>query len=78
MSDEPVVKIAHHVPISREMAMDYGLIPDTRPPYVPQRPPLRYLPRRAWWKIKHGISGAFHRIATAIDGDLHCEFDDDY
>lgn len=37
--------IATYVPVSNEMAMEYGLIPDTRPPrrlHPPPAPPLGY------------------------------------
>lgn len=40
-----VTKIAYTLPISREMAMDYGLIADDRPPYVPTR-----RERFRWWR----------------------------
>ncbi len=40
-----VVKFGHVLPISEDMAMDYGIIPDTRPPL----PPLPHRTRLHWW-----------------------------
>lgn len=40
-----VTKVSHTVPISEGMAMDYGLIPDTRPPVVISR-----RTRFRWWR----------------------------
>ena len=38
-------KVAMEVPLSTEMAMDYGLIPDTRPPVIISR-----RTRFRWWR----------------------------
>ncbi|MEV0616168.1 hypothetical protein AB0I81_22835 [Nonomuraea sp. NPDC050404] len=58
-----VRKMAAHVPISEEMAMDLGLIPDTRP--APPPPTLR---QRARAKVRGTIREARWRLAAKIGG----------
>ncbi|MGI5286623.1 hypothetical protein ACQEVF_25245 [Nonomuraea polychroma] len=64
MSDETfeVKKISFHMPISEELAMEYGLIPDTRPPV---RIPWR---RRIHWRIQEAIAHARLRLGARIAG----------
>jgi hypothetical protein len=64
MPDEfEVKKMSAHIPISEEMAMDLGLIPDTRP--VPP-PPTRRQRARAWARGK--VRDARWRLAAKIGG----------
>lgn len=63
MSEEfKVHKISHWVPISREMAMEYGLIPDTREPVVTPR-----RVRAKWW-IGDRVRKARHAVGFWIAG----------
>lgn len=48
--DFTVQKIGYTMPISAEVAMDHGLIPDTRPPAP--KPSLRRRLRWWWWDHK--------------------------
>lgn len=55
-------KVGAVVPISRELAMDYGLLPDTRPPH----PRLRWRTRLRWWWHDR-VHDARHALADRID-----------
>jgi len=65
MDEEPQVavqKFAAYIQVSEELAMDYGLIPDTRPP----PPPVPWR-RRLRWRVfelrERFARWAFRRIA---------------
>ncbi|MGP4092959.1 hypothetical protein [Nonomuraea sp. KM90] len=58
-----VKKMSAHIPISEEMAMDLGLIPDTRP--APP-PPTRRQRVRAW--VRGTIREVRWRVAAKIGG----------
>lgn len=59
MTDDPeftVHKAAGYMRISDELAMDYGLIPDTRPPvHIPWHRRLRWRLNDRWYQLRHRI-----------------------
>lgn len=66
-ADVTVVKAVAYLPISDELAMEYGLIPDTRPPYVPPRWPWR---TRLRWRIaglRERVAVNLYRLAAGHD-----------
>ena len=64
MSEDPIVqKIGHMIPISTEMAMLCGLIPDTRPP----APPPSRRTRFRWWR-QDLVRTSRMRLASWIAG----------
>lgn len=56
-------KLSACIEVSDELLMDYGAIPDTRPPY---RPPWR---TRLRWKTDRWRTRAARRAYKIIDGD---------
>lgn len=57
-----VRKFSAMVPMSEELAMERGLIPDTRPPvHIPWR-------RRARWRVREAIAQARLRLGARIAG----------
>ena len=63
--DEPLIvhKMTYSMPISEDLAMEYGLIPDTRP--APTPPTRR---QRARWKVRQTIWEFRWRLAAWIGG----------
>lgn len=62
-----VHKASAYVPISDELAMEYGLIPDTRPPLPP--PSLR---TRLRWRIsalRERLAGWLCRVVAGYEMD---------
>lgn len=58
-----VKKIAAYFPMSNELAMEYGLIPDTRPPVViPWR-------RRVRWAAQARVRRARLRVGSWVAGE---------
>ena len=57
-----VIKMGGYMPISEELAMEYGLIPDTRPPVVITRR------QRIRWAIRRWVSNTRLRIGSWIAG----------
>lgn len=59
-NDEPMIynvkKYGYVMPVSTETLIDYALIPDTRPPYVPAPVPLRerLRARVEQWRMQAG------------------------
>ncbi len=68
--DELIVnKIGSYMPISDELAMEYGLIPDTRPPIV--------ITRRT--RIRLAIAGFRRRVGIRVGSWIAAEdLDPDY
>jgi hypothetical protein len=65
MSDEEfmVRKLSAVVPMSEELAMERGLIPDTRPP----APPIPWS-RRLRWRVDAAVAQARLRVGSRIAG----------
>lgn len=57
-SEIRVHKLVSYVEMPEELAMEYGLIPDTRPPYVPPRRSLVY-------RVRSILAGGRERIRLA-------------
>jgi hypothetical protein len=65
-----VTKFGHVMPVSEEILMNEGLIPDTRPP-VPLSRRLRF---RWWWRAR--VDGARLRVGSWVAGVDLSERDD--
>lgn len=74
MTEEPqytVRKIGYSMPISDELAMEYGLIPDTRPPAPP--PSWR---QRMRWQLQRAVRPVRLRLAARIGGVSRTELEE--
>ena len=69
--DVTIVKSAAYLPISNELAMEYGLIPDTRPP-APPIPWWRRLRYRTWrWRDAAALK--LYRLVAGHDPEVDCD-----
>lgn len=59
----PVMKLGVTLPVSEELLMDHGIIPDTRPP----APPIPRL-RRARWAVSDWVWRQRRRAASKLAG----------
>lgn len=72
-SDElRVRKIHYFAPVSEELLMEYGLIPDTRP--VPPPPPWR---RRLRWRLTEAVARFRLHLGARIAGVQSEEWEED-
>lgn len=68
-SGEEITEVTAFIPISTDLAMDCGLIPDTRPPYVAR--PLSRRMRFRFWRARARTKLAVRFCRWLAGCDLH-------